>query len=282
MPRRTFLDEIRRLDPQRDYQRIVFLGSFHEFPWDNLRSLEFALFRTFAVPSISQLLASTGEFEQRAQKRRDDTDLMLSEIVEHGIESERGRAALRRMNRIHGRFPISNEDNLYVLSTFVFEPLRWNERFGWRKMLEQERLAAFYFWRALGQHMNIQQIPETIEEFERFNREYERTHFRYSEANRRVGGATRDLFLSWYLPRPLWRLGAPFFYSIMDDALLEAFQFPRPSRAVRWLTRRALRLRAWFVRMLPERRKPWLHTQLKQRSYPDGYTIEQLGPPPYP
>ena len=36
------------------------------------------------------------------------------------------------MNRIHGRFEISNEDFVYVLSSFVFEPIRWNARFGWR------------------------------------------------------------------------------------------------------------------------------------------------------
>jgi len=36
------------------------------------------------------------------------------------------------MNQLHGRFDIANEDFLYVLSTFIFEPIRWNTRFGWR------------------------------------------------------------------------------------------------------------------------------------------------------
>src|SRR6185369_4071251 len=107
MPRRTILNEILQLDPRKDYRRIVYLDTFHEFPFDHLRAVEFALFRTFAVPSISKILAATHEFELRAQKRRDDTDLLLSEILEHGFESERGKAALRRMNRVHGRFAIS-------------------------------------------------------------------------------------------------------------------------------------------------------------------------------
>jgi hypothetical protein len=34
----------------------------------------------------------------------------------------------------HRRFNINNKDYLYVLSTFVFEPVRWNERYGWRPM----------------------------------------------------------------------------------------------------------------------------------------------------
>lgn len=54
------------------------------------------LFRTFGVPSISALLHRTEEFERRAQKRYDDTDIIVSEMMEHGYDSERGRAALAK------------------------------------------------------------------------------------------------------------------------------------------------------------------------------------------
>src|SRR3712207_1854108 len=147
MWRSRVLPEIERLDAERDHQRITFLSCRVDFPWDTTRALEFALFRTFAVPSIGGLLHKTAEFEQRPQKRYDDTDIIVSEIMEHGYDSERGRAAIARMNAIHGRFNIRNKDFLYVLSTFVFEPIRWNERFGWRRMIEKERRALFYFWR---------------------------------------------------------------------------------------------------------------------------------------
>jgi hypothetical protein len=75
------------------------------FPWDTTRSLELALFRTFASPRIGGLLHATQEFEARAQKRYDDTDLIVSEIVEYGYDSDRGRRAIARMNAIHGRGP---------------------------------------------------------------------------------------------------------------------------------------------------------------------------------
>ena len=45
--------------------------------------------------------------------------------------------ALRRMNQQHGTYPISNKEFLYVLTTFVFEPIRWMERFAWRPMIRQ-------------------------------------------------------------------------------------------------------------------------------------------------
>src|SRR5215207_4843598 len=102
MSRYTNLDEIRKLDPKTDHQRIVYLDSAFEFPWDITRSLEFALFRTYAVPRSAVLLQHTEELELRTQKRYDDTVLLLSEILERGYDSDRGRAALRRMNQQHG------------------------------------------------------------------------------------------------------------------------------------------------------------------------------------
>jgi hypothetical protein len=278
MPRHKILDRILSLDPERDHLEIVYLDTCYEFPFEITRGVEFALFRTFAVPSISALLDRTGEFQNHAQKRSDDTALILSEILEHGYDSERGRAAIRRMNRLHGRFNISNDDYLYVMSTFIFESIRWVARFGWRPMVRHEQLAAFYYWREVGRRMNIKSLPTDLDEFERFNIEYERAHFRYSETNRRVGIATRDLFLSWVLPKALWRLGEPAVYAMMDESLLDAFGFPRPSKTMRLLVQAPLKLRARAMRWMPERRKPFLRTQVRQRTYPQGYRIEELGP----
>jgi hypothetical protein len=135
------------LDPRRDCAAIARELGTIAFPWDTTRSLELALFRTFASPRIGGLLHRTGEFESRTQKRYDDTDLIVSEIVSNGVDSERGRRAIARMNALHGRFTIPNEDFLYVLSTFVFEPIRWNARFGWRRLTETEKLG--WFWPVL-------------------------------------------------------------------------------------------------------------------------------------
>jgi mpaB/rubber oxygenase-like protein len=279
MPPHKVLDEILRLDPQQDHQRIAYLITCYEFPFDTTRSLEFALFRTFAVPSVGALLDRTGEFGQRAQKRYDDTNLILSEICEYGYDSERGHAALKRMNHLHGRYEISNDDFLYVLSTFIYEQVRWNVRFGWRPMAAQEKLGLFYFWRAIGQHMNIKHIPPTYDEFERFNVEYERAHFHFAEPNRRVASATRDMFLSWFLPKPFRQIGAPAIYALLDKPLLDAFGFPSPTPAMRRLVAGSLKLRGRFITLLPERRRPKSRTQLRHRNYPHGYQIEKLGPP---
>src|SRR5437016_1230418 len=188
MARYSIRNEIRTLDPVKDHQRIVYLSTCFEFPFDTTRALEFALYRTYCVPSISGLLDKTGEFLARPQKRYDDTDLIVSELMEWGYDSERGKRALRRMNQLHGRFEIANDDFLYVLSTFAFEPIRWNANYGWRLMCEQERLAMFHFWSEVGRRMNIKDIPQSYDDFEKFNVDYERANFRYTDANQRIGG----------------------------------------------------------------------------------------------
>ena len=252
------------------------------FPWDIERALEFALFRTYAVPTISKLLSETGEFRRRTRKRYDDTELIMYELTEHGYDSERGRRALRRMNQMHGRYAISNDDFLYVLTTFIYEPIRWLDRFGWRPLTGAERLAFFNFYREVGRRMNIKDIPADYDVFEQFNRDYERSQFRFSSSNQEIGNYTVDLFLGFYLPRLLWRLGRPAIYAMMDEPLLDAFGFPHPPRFLRTFLESALRLRARVVRRLPERKRPMLGTQRRRPTYPDGYVIEEIGTFPHP
>ena len=85
-----------------------------------------------------------------------------------------------------------------MLSSFIYEPIRWISRFGWRPLHQEERLALFYFWRVVGQRMHIHSIPRDYYEFEQFNAEYEQHYFQYTETNRRVGIATREVFPAWF------------------------------------------------------------------------------------
>lgn len=276
----SVFDLIQTLDPERDHQRIVRLSTAWDFPWDTARSLELALFRTYAVPTIGGLLARTGELTHSTQRRYDDTKLLIAEFVEHGYASPRGAAAVARMNDIHRRFRISDDDFRYVLSTFVVEPLRWNARFGWRPASATERHAGFVFWREIGRRMGIPAIPGDLDAMIAFNAGYEAERFRCTAGGARVARATRDLFLSWYLPAALRPLGARAFAALLDEALLDAVALSRPAPWERRLVEGALRTRARVLRVLPPRRRPFLHTRQPTPTYPDGYTIAALGPPP--
>jgi hypothetical protein len=277
MGRFSILREIESLDPERDHQRIMHLSFGYEFSWDSIRALEIALYRTYCVPSISGLLHRTREFYDYTQKRYDDTSILVAEMCEWGYESGRGKEALERMNWAHGHFKISNDDFLYVLSTFVFEPVRWIDAVGWRRTCRNERLAYYFFWREVGARMGIENIPPSYDAFEEWSRAYERAQFRFADTNAGIGAATRDLFASWF-PRVFTPVVRYSIYAMLDDAMLESFGFPRPHPLTRPLLRGALKARGMAVRFLPPRRKAHFFTDGRIRTHPRGYEIAKLGP----
>jgi hypothetical protein len=130
----------------------------YEFPYVNVISLEFALFKTYAIPSISKILAATKQFAAECPKRVDDTGLILCEITEvykrqsyrrltenkedpeeDLMDAKRAQVAIEKLNFIHGHYPIRQEDYLYTLSLFVLEPVQWINRLEWRQITDLEK-----------------------------------------------------------------------------------------------------------------------------------------------
>ena len=272
------VDEISRLDPERDHQRIVHLSFGYDFSWDSIRALEIALYRTYCVPSISALLDRTAEFHHDGQRRYDDTSILVAEMCEWGYEQGRGKEALERMNWAHAHYKIANDDFLYVLSTFIYEPVRWIDAFGWRKTIANERRGYYYFWREVGKRMGIAGIPPSYEAFEAWSRNYEREQFRFAASNQRVGTSTRQIFESW-APRAFAPIVRYSIYAMLDDEMIAAFGFPRPLPLTRPLLRGALKLRGRVLRFFPPRKEAHFFTDDRNRTHPDGYRIGELGPP---
>jgi hypothetical protein len=271
--------EIERLDPEADFHEIYRLTTRYEFPWDMNQSLGFALFRTYAVPSIGRLLAETGEFTERVQKRYDDTGLILEAVLEHGFAHETGRAAIRRMNQMHRSYPITNDDLRYVLCTFVVVPLRWMDEFGWRPFTETEKVASANYYRELGKHMGIKGIPATWQEFGTVLDEYEVGHFGFDAGGRAVADSTLGLMCT-FPPndRAPKVLVDAFSRALMDPPLREALHYAAPAAAFEKASRFAMRLRAKIVRHLPARTEPQRVRDLPQvRSYPEDHDVDRLG-----
>ncbi|WP_110206205.1 oxygenase MpaB family protein [Nocardioides daejeonensis] len=265
------------LDPERDYVAIYRNLSTLEFPWDTLQALSFALFRTYAVPGIGALLDETRQFGDHAQKRYDDTALLLEPPSMLGFDHPEARAAIRRINQMHRSYDIPDHEMLYVLATFVVVPKRWMDDYAKRPFTEGEVRASVAYYRELGRHMGIRDIPETYAGFADLMDAYEAEHFALDAGGRRVADATLRLLLSFY-PRPLRPLVEVFSRALMDDPLLEAFGYRRPPAWVVRLSRAGLRLRGRLVGLLPPRRTPRpLIEDPRIRSYPDGYRIDELG-----
>jgi hypothetical protein len=273
-----------QLDPVRDSHEISLHVSALDSPWDNLQALSFALFRTYAVPSIGRLLDRTGEFTERVQQRYDDTGLLLEEVQRHGFGSLRARSAVRRINQMHAMYDIGNDDLRYVLATFVVVPKRWIDDFGFRRMTPHEVAATTNYYLALGRRMAIKDLPEDFAGFERLLDDYEREHFAFDPGGRRVADSTLDLMTTFppHSYAPAW-LVKRFAFSLMDEPLLRAFRYPVPGRLERALFRGAMKARARLLRLFPARSEPkWVSQYGYYRTYPAGYEIEQLGTFPGP
>jgi hypothetical protein len=279
MDRYAHARRIAALDAERDCSEIYRVLFAHEFPWDMNQALSFALFRTYAVPSIGRLLAETGEFAERTQKRYDDTALLLDAVLEHGPGSTAGRTAIRRINAMHRAYDIGDDDLRYVLSTFVVCPTRWLDAYGWRRLTAHEQAATTAHYREVGRLMGIRELPTTWQGFAELMDAYEAEHFGYDEGGRAVADATLALLATFppfsRLPAALVRLVSR---ALMDDPLLAALRYPRPPAVVRAAVRAGLALRGRGVRWLPPRSEPLFVRQLPTiRSYPGGYDLAALG-----
>jgi hypothetical protein len=270
------------LDPATDYVEIYAKVVGHEFPWDMNQALGFALFRTYAVPGIGRLLDQTGEFTQRPQKRYDDTALLLEPPTRLGFEAPEAKAAIRRINAMHRSYDIPDHEFRYVLSTFVVVPKRWLDDYGKRPLTPVELEASVHYYRTLGRHMGIKDVPETYEGFAELMDSYEAEHFAYDEGGRRVADATLALMVD-FQPRVARPVMDVFSRALMDPPLRAAFRYADPPAAVVALSRGALKARGLLLRAFPARRDPKLIEDLPQiRSYPDGFDLEQLGTFPVP
>lgn len=282
MAKTLWRDRNESLDPETDYVEIYQNLALYEFTWDLTQALSFALFRTYAVPSIGRLLDETGAFTGAVQKRYDDTALLLEAPFVHGFDSESGKAALRRINQMHRMYDISNDDFLYVLSTFVVVPKRWLDDYGWRALTDTELRASVNYYRTLGKHMGIKDIPETYDAFMHLLDDYERAHFDFDAGGRRVADSTLQLMTTFY-PRPLRKPVELFSRGLMDQPLLDAFAYADPGPVVRRLSVGAMKVRARLLRLTPSNRVPTYTADLPRiKSYPDGFALDELGTFPVP
>ncbi|KAL9601348.1 MAG: hypothetical protein Q9179_002891, partial [Wetmoreana sp. 5 TL-2023] len=222
-----------------DAYQIQFNISQFEFPFTFRKALQFALFRTYGIPSVSRLLVATSQLSDAAtaSKRYADTVVLVREFMSHRPSHPRTLEAIARMNYIHSLYQksgdIRDDDMLFTLSLFALEPIRWIERYEWRALKEFEKCAIGTFWKSIGDAMGIsyQKLRlveqgwtdglQWLEVVAEWSERYEREHMIPHINNRKTADQTVAILL-WETPKILRPFGEQIVSTVMDDRLRTA------------------------------------------------------------
>ncbi|MCJ1282961.1 hypothetical protein MMC26_002288 [Xylographa opegraphella] len=241
-----------------------------EFPMMFLKALEFALFKTYGIPTISRLLVQTKELTDPAlvPKRYVDTTVLIREFCENPPSSERYREAIARMNYIHSVYQqagkIKDDDLLYTLSLFALEPAKWINKYEWRALTSVEECAIGTFWKSIGDAMLLDyrsMKPSEkgwidglgwLDDIRTWSQNYEERHMVPASDNKKVADETVALLL-WFVPKWLQHIGRCAVSALIDDRLREAIMYERPSIGYFVLMRTFFLIRKAILRyaMLP-------------------------------
>ncbi|KAI9928448.1 hypothetical protein MW887_002493 [Aspergillus wentii] len=216
-----------------------------EFPFISLKSLQFALFRTYGIPTISSLLLKTSQLSDTATsfKRYADTGTLIGEFMAFHPSSDRAHTAIARTKWLHTGYRASGsileEDMLYTLSLFACEPIRFIEEYEWRSLTELEKCAIGTYWKSLGDALSISYecLPSGkigfrdgihwLEEVGAWSAEYEAANMHPHPRNKEIADKTMDV-LVYALPSWLKPVGVYFASFIMDDRLRKAMMYSPP------------------------------------------------------
>ena len=213
-----------------------------EFPFTFEKGLQFALFRTYGIPSISKLLVATAQLSDVSTscKRYTDTEVLLREFMGYPPASRRTLEAISRINYIHTGYQksgrISNDDMLYTLSLLAVEPIKWIDKYEWRALEAFEKCAIGTFWKSLGDAMGISYEKlrssndgwvdglQWLEEAVEWGEHYEMKHMAPYVDNKKLAEQTVTILL-WNVPRLLKPAGEKIVQALMDDRLRTAMMY---------------------------------------------------------
>ncbi|KAK2608705.1 hypothetical protein QQS21_002694 [Conoideocrella luteorostrata] len=247
-------------------QSIVQEISEWEFPLLFKMSLQFALFKTYGIPTISDLLVATRLFSnpKTASKRYEDTSILIGEFMAHSPNEQRTRQAIGRMNSLHSPYikagKISNEDLLYTLSVFVTEPINWINKFEWRQMTDMEICAQGTFWKSIGDAMDIKYTGhlkrdtwkdgiEFVEDIMEWAHNYELEHMVPAATNKQTADELVKLLL-YFAPKAILPFAHQAIGVIMGERLRTAMMYPTPSVTAQKVTSFIFSLRRFVLRHL--------------------------------
>lgn len=243
---------IAALDPDKDHEEVARL-TLEVLYGDSIgvhAGLLLGFARQVTVPSIARVIyrGGGGDTLRDIARRIDDSLALFGVFLKWGPSSPEGQAAIARMERIHARFPITDEQKRYTLATLIFEPERIAKHLRLDLFTAAQQEAIWRFWLSVAEQMPLGGVPATSEEFRRWMLDYECEHWRYTTGGRQVVERFFEDWTTRWFPRPARPLGRQILLALMDDDLRDALHLEAPSENLLRLVR--LSARVFFPLML--------------------------------
>jgi hypothetical protein len=162
LPDRAFCPNLSKMTPEEIFHRLCCF----EFPFELFYGINLAFYRTFVSPRIATVYTQTKTLERETEKRVNDTNILVHAWIDHGLDSDEGRASFKHLNRIHGAFRnlTRNEDFVFILCCLIVDNIRMIDIFGWRSLNDIGKEAAFRFYELVGERMNLKDRPKSLED----------------------------------------------------------------------------------------------------------------------
>lgn len=246
---------IEQLDLDRDAHEIARLSLVSRNGWEPLVYALFtvAFLQQVAVPTMARTLhrRGTGDIVRETIQRNDDTIVFFGQLLDHGPDSEVGRAWIDRLNEIHAHFPLRNDDSLYTLATLALGPHALTAALGRSPFSTTEREAQWRFWRAVAVRQHLERIPEHRGDLGEWAATYEHREHAPSPEGRAIARALVDAFGRRGLPPLLRRWDARIISALCSPELRRIHDLPEPGALVRACVSAGLRA---YVRTLDHHR----------------------------
>ncbi|NUU25300.1 MAG: DUF2236 domain-containing protein [Streptomycetaceae bacterium] len=277
--------ELARMDPERDWERMVSLYVGHRVPEFGLAMMIYpGTMRMMQPSATAATLAHTSKLETRPHRRFHDGNAFLTAWMVDGLSSPAGREAAERLNRIHravdrgtphlpGNFD-GVDDFVYPLVLLATSGDRLRTSLGLPGIGEPMKTAWHHWARALFRLLERssgpladEAFPEDWDAMNEFAAKFDARPYQRTEAGRRVATAMMDFFAERWFPAPLRPFGRDVTRYLAGERVCRlhgiGWMSTRRERVVRIFLKSALRAQE----LLPDYRTP-LPERLRRNRHP--------------
>lgn len=253
-PKRWVDEELARLDPETDYERMVHLIAEYKLN-DFIMNLNYSAgFMGNIMPEPgSRVMKENRKAELKPQTRYLDTVKFFWPWFIKGPSDPEVQASLSRLNRLHAHMYKdykssfdNNDDWIYTLCNLGTTPDRMRKAVGAPLQPQNVQRAWHLFWRDLasqmtGAHGELHSFPENYQGMLDFFDEFENRSYAPAPNGKIVCEQLLQQFNERFFPKALHPLGRTLVLTFVSPAVRKRHGLTEPNRLGSWLIRKAFR-----------------------------------------